>query len=79
MRTYNVHAAKTHLSDLVQRAVAGEEIVIAKAGKPQVKLVPINGTLIPRVPGGLKGKLRIMKGFYDPLLPEEFPGFKTWR
>ena len=52
----NIHEAKTHLSRLVQRAAAGEEIVIAKAGVPMAKLVPYE----PRpklVPGLLKGKV----------------------
>ena len=41
MQTVNVHAAKTHFSKLVDRAAAGEEIIIAKAGKPVAKLVPL--------------------------------------
>jgi prevent-host-death family protein len=41
MQTVNVHAAKTHFSRLVDRAAAGEEIIIAKAGKPVAKLVPL--------------------------------------
>jgi prevent-host-death family protein len=41
MRTVNVHAAKTHFSRLVDQAAAGEEIIIAKAGKPVAKLVPL--------------------------------------
>ncbi len=41
MATFNLHAAKTHLSRLVDDAAAGEEIVIAKAGTPMVRLVPV--------------------------------------
>ena len=41
MRTVNIHAAKTHLSRLVEQAAAGEEIVIAKAGKPMARLAPL--------------------------------------
>ena len=41
MKTVNLHAAKTHLSRLVDEAVAGEEVVIAKAGKPMVRLVAV--------------------------------------
>ena len=42
MRTYNIHDAKTHLSRLVERAANGEAFVIAKAGKPMVKVIPLN-------------------------------------
>jgi prevent-host-death family protein len=66
----NMHDAKTHLSQLVDRALAGEEIVIGRAGKPAVKLVPVEEELRPREPGGLEGKIRIAPDFDDPLPPE---------
>jgi prevent-host-death family protein len=47
MRTINIHAAKTHLSRLVEQAAAGEEIVIAKAGKPMARLAPLSGSQKP--------------------------------
>lgn len=54
----NMHEAKTHLSRLVERAAAGEEIVIARAGKPVAKLVAVNGGKPgPRRLGAWKGKL----------------------
>ncbi len=52
----NIQAAKTHLSRIVERAVAGEEIVLAKAGKPLVKLVPFAPVRQPRTPGLLAGQ-----------------------
>ena len=52
----NIHEAKTHFSRLVQRAAAGEEIVIAKAGVPLAKLVPYEGRR-KLIPGLLKGKV----------------------
>lgn len=56
--TVNMHEAKTHLSKLVERALAGEDIIVAKAGKPCIRLVPIAAdALPPRVPGRLKGQL----------------------
>jgi len=58
MKTYNIHQAKTHLSRLVQAAADGEEIVIAKAGKPMAKLVPVSATSGPRVLGVLTGAVR---------------------
>ena len=68
MQKINIHQAKTHLSQLLERVVKGEEIVIAKSGRPMAKLVPIPRE--PRRPGRLKGKIRMSTDFDDPL-PEE--------
>lgn len=70
--TLNLYEAKTHLSNLVERAAAGEEIVIAKAGTPMARLVPIAGSerQVLRKPGLLKGKIWIADDFDDPLPPE---------
>jgi prevent-host-death family protein len=57
MKTVNIHEAKTHLSRLVEEAASGEEIVIAKAGKPLVKLVPLSATAGPRRLGLLAGRV----------------------
>lgn len=70
MQTVNLHAAKTHLSRLVDRAAAGEEIVIAKAGKPVAKLVPLDRPRARRVLGSLQGRLRVPDDFDAPL-PED--------
>jgi prevent-host-death family protein len=59
----NVHAAKTHLSRLIERAEAGEEIVIGRAGKPVAKLVPYVAEHPQRTFGALKGQIRILPGF----------------
>ena len=59
----NIHQAKTHLSRLLARAAAGEEIVIAKAGEPMAKLVAYEPSRAPRVPGRLKGQIRIADDF----------------
>jgi prevent-host-death family protein len=67
----SIHAAKTHLSRLVARAEAGEEIVIARGRKPVVKLVPIEAPKPKRVPGGWKGKISIGPEFYEPMSEEE--------
>jgi prevent-host-death family protein len=61
----NVHAAKTHLSRLLERAEAGEEIVIGRSGKPVAKLVPYVADRPKRVFGALKGQIRILPGFDD--------------
>lgn len=70
MKTINIHAAKTHLSRLVEEAAAGEEIRIAKAGKPMARLVPLAPEAKPRKAGALKGRIRIRKDFDAPLPAE---------
>ncbi|MGH8606418.1 MAG: type II toxin-antitoxin system Phd/YefM family antitoxin [Gammaproteobacteria bacterium] len=65
MTIVNVHEAKTHLSRLLEAAAAGEEIIIAKAGKPIAKLVPIEKP--KREPGRLKGLIQWSDTFFDPL------------
>jgi len=66
----NIHAAKTHFSRLVERAANGEEIIIAKAGKPVARLMPLAVSARPRRLGLLKGKIKIAEDFDAPL-PEE--------
>ncbi len=63
----NLHAAKTSLSRLVDEAVAGEQIVIAKAGKPMVRLVPVARKTRRRGFGADKGTIRISDDFDAPL------------
>jgi len=67
MQVVNLHAAKTHFSRLVDQAAAGEEIVIAKAGKPVAKLVPLSATHSRRRLGALAGKAVIPEDFDMPL------------
>jgi len=66
MSQVNVHEAKTHLSKLLQKVEAGEEVVIARAGKPVARLVPLTAPK-PRVLGGDEGKVRIAPDFDAPL------------
>ena len=68
--TISIHAAKTHLSRLIARAEAGEEIVIARGNKPVAKLVSI-APKPKRVPGRWKGRFTIGPEFFEPLPPEE--------
>lgn len=78
MKVTNIHEAKTHFSKLVERAAAGEEIVIGKAGKPVVRLVPYRESvnLPKRKPGGWKGKIWISPDFDapDPEIEKLFNG-----
>jgi prevent-host-death family protein len=74
---YNLYEAKIALSRLVDRAAAGQEIIIAKAGSPRAKLVPIRPARKPRVTGGWEGRVRMRKSFDAPLpkaLREAFLG-----
>lgn len=66
VNTLNLYEAKTRLSSLVDAAAAGEEIVIAKAGRPMAKLVPIKSA-VRRRPGRGKGKVTVRADFDAPL------------
>lgn len=67
MQTINIHTAKTHLSKFLEIVAHGEEVTIAKAGKPIAKLCPISPKKPKRKLGLLKGKIKIAKDFDDPL------------
>lgn len=69
MHTVNMHEAKTRLSILVKEALDGEEVIIARAGKPVVKLVPVSQDSGRRLPGRYKGKIIIAADF--DATPEE--------
>jgi prevent-host-death family protein len=69
MNIVNTHYAKTHLSRLLQQVAAGEEIVIAKSGRPVARLVPIETKKKPRELGFLK--MEVPDSFFDPLPDDE--------
>ncbi len=66
-----MHQAKSSLSRLVERALAGEDVVIARNGEPLVKLVPMPKERKPRVPGQYKGKIWIAPDCFEPMSDEE--------
>lgn len=70
MPTFNIHEAKTHFSKLLERVLKGEEVIIAKAGKPVARILPVVANTTTRTPGIDKGKIKIMPDFDDSL--EEF-------
>jgi prevent-host-death family protein len=79
-KTVNIHDAKTHLSSLVAEVEAGGEILIARAGKPVAKLVPIKAKekkRIDRKPGFMKGKIWIGPDFDDPLPDNILAAFRS--
>ncbi len=63
MQIYNIHVAKTNLSKLIEKTINGEDLVIAKAGRPVVKLVAYKPILKKRLSGRLKGKIEIADDF----------------
>jgi prevent-host-death family protein len=68
MTVFNIHEAKTHFSKLLARVLGGEEVVIAKAGKPVARLLPFTpADAAPRTPGIDKGKVIIQPDFDAPL------------
>jgi prevent-host-death family protein len=77
MRQINIHEAKTHLSQLVEDAARGDEIVIAKAGKPMARLVAMPVGRQPRRRGLLKGRISIAADFDAPLPEEVLASFEA--
>jgi len=70
MTTVNIHEAKTHFSKLLNRVEGGEEIIIAKAGKPVARIVPLPQKVEKRMPGSAKRHVILKESFFEPL-PEE--------
>lgn len=68
--TVNIHEAKTHFSKLLERVRLGEEVIVAKAGNPIARLVPIEPLAKDRQPGSARGAVEIGKDFDGPLPPD---------
>lgn len=71
MIQFNIHEAKTQLSRIIEQACQGEDIVIARAGKPVVRIVPIAPRPSCRQFGALRGKAQVDQRFFEPLPEEE--------
>lgn len=71
MKIVKVHEAKTTLSQLIERVLRGEEVVIARGNTPVVRLEPIGSGPPRRRFGALKGKLAVTGAFFEPLPPDE--------
>lgn len=76
MPSVNVYEAKTHLSELLDRVLSGEDIVIARAGRPLVRLVPVEGQRM-REPGIARG--RVTDAFFEPLPDDELDAWEGAR
>ena len=75
--SFNVHEAKTHLSSLLERVAAGEEVVIAKAGVPVARLVPVVLPLDERPLGTERARVFIADDFDAPLPPDALDDFES--
>jgi len=75
-KTINIHEAKTHLSRIVDEVAAGTEVIIAKAGKPMARLLPVTVAVKKKRLGLLKGKIRIPADFNAPLPDEVLAAFE---
>lgn len=71
MKTYNIAQAKAHFSELVKRALLGEDIVIARDNKPLLRLIPVAEGIQKRQPGSAKGQILAVAPDFDTL-PEDF-------
>lgn len=76
MTTVNVYDAKTHLSRLLDRAAAGEEIIITRHGRPVARLGPVGARAEPRKLGALKGRIKVSKDFDAPLPDDILASFE---
>ena len=76
MQIINIHEAKTHLSRLVEEVSKGQEILIAKSGKPMAKLIGLKPAKPTRKPGFLKGKIKITADFDAPLPDDLLDAFE---
>ena len=76
MKPVNVHEAKTHLSRLLRRVARGEEVVIAKAGRPIARLVPLESGAPPRVLGTERGRFQTPANFDAPLPADLLDSFE---
>lgn len=70
-KSHSIHAAKTHLSRLVERAEAGEEIVIARGKTPVARLVPLRPPPVGRRFGAMRGRAKVTAAFFEPLPADE--------
>ena len=71
MKTVDIHQAKTQLSKLVSEVEAGEEVVLARAGRPVARIVPLAGPSPERRFGAMKGRAATTEAFFEPLPDDE--------
>lgn len=74
--TTSIHAAKTNLSRLIERATAGEDVIIARGQTPVVRLVPIEPRKASRRFGAMRGRAKTTRAFFEPLPPDEIAAWE---
>ncbi|MEE4252822.1 MAG: type II toxin-antitoxin system Phd/YefM family antitoxin [Desulfuromusa sp.] len=74
MTQHNIAEAKAHFSEIIQKALLGEEVIIAKGNKPLVKIVPLKNSDQKRIPGTGSGQLLYMADDFDET-PEDFKDY----
>lgn len=76
MKTITIHAAKTHLSALLEEVESGEEIIIARGKDPIARLIPFRPRPVARVFGAMKGRISVDDTFFDPLPEDELSAWE---
>jgi prevent-host-death family protein len=76
MKTVTIHAAKTHLSRLIEEVAAGEQVIIARGKEPVARLVPIEPQKAGRVFGAMRGRARVDRRFFEPLPDDEIDAWE---
>jgi prevent-host-death family protein len=76
MKVVTIHAAKTHLSRLIEEVTAGEQVVIARGKKPVARLVPIKAEKQGRVFGAMRGRAKVDRRFFEPLPDDEIDAWE---
>jgi prevent-host-death family protein len=76
MSTVTIQQAKTSLSRLIQRVAAGEEVIIARRGKPVARLAPVGEVKGKRIPGSIEGTLQMGPEFFKPLPKSKLSAWK---
>ena len=75
-KVHSIHAAKTNLSRLVERACAGEDVVIARGKKPVVRLIKADAQPVARRFGAMRGRARVTDAFFESLPLDELEGWE---
>jgi prevent-host-death family protein len=76
MAEFTIHAAKTNLSQLIARALAGEEVIVKRGSQPVVRLVPIRQVPKERKFGAMRGRIKVTDAFFEPLPDEELDAWQ---
>jgi prevent-host-death family protein len=75
-KAHTVHEAKSQLSRLIERAEAGEEVIIARGRTPVVRLVAVRAPAVERRFGAMRGRATVTEAFFEPLPPDEIDAWK---